>query len=76
MACVLYITGSLETACAIWKRKQTERWMKREHKTNYCPSLPERRRGREGGEKKRSGKGGRQEEEKRDGRNTKQKEKI
>ena len=34
--------------------------------TNYCPSPPERRRGREGGEK-RSGKGGRQEEETRDG---------
>ena len=27
--------------------------------TNYCPSLPKRRRGREGGEKKQSGKGGR-----------------
>ena len=44
--------------------------------TNYCPSLQERRRGREGGEKKRSGKGGRQEEETRDGGNTKQREKF
>ena len=28
--------------------------------TNYCPSLPKKRRGREGGEKKRSEKGGSQ----------------
>ena len=42
--------------------------------TNYCPSLPERRRGREGRKEKKSGKGGRQEEETRDGRSTKQRE--
>ena len=43
--------------------------------TNYCPSLPERR-GREGGEEKKSGKGGRQEKETRDERSTKQREKM
>ena len=54
MACV-YITWLLETAYTILKRKQNRK-MDKETKhqnletTNYCPSLPERRRGRERGE--------------------------
>ena len=56
------------------KQKNGRREETHNLETNYCPSLPERKRGREGGEKKRSGKSGRQEEETRDGRSTKQRE--
>ena len=73
----VYITGLLETAYTILKRKQTERWMKRRdtqlgnNKLLSIAAREERKRRR--GEK-RSGKGRRQEGETRDGRSTKQRE--
>ena len=79
MACVSISQGYWKQHIQFWREsKQKDGRREETHNleaTNYCPSLPEKRRGREGGEEKKKWKDGRQEEETRDGRSTKKREK-